>query len=140
MKVCVASEGPSIDSPVSNYFGQAPYFVCKDTSTGSIEVLESPSRTKPMAGTEVARWLVSQGVSKVIGKGIGPRVGAVLSSSGVEATTTGASTVREVLSGNPSPGSNPQVDLSTALEGLKPTITYIGPIPVIVPRFMVYRP
>ncbi len=67
MKICVTSEGKTLDSKVDPRFGRCQNFIFFDTDTGNFEVQENTSaQFQGGAGIQSGQLVVSKGVKAVL--------------------------------------------------------------------------
>ena len=70
MKVVIAANGPTLDSPVAKRFGHAPYYLYVDSETGQAQAI---SNTDPHDETHaIIPQLVGQGAEVFVTGNIGP--------------------------------------------------------------------
>ena len=67
-KICVATREKSIEAPVSDKAGLAPYFLIFDQKGNLIEMIDNPFKDRKFeAGHLIADFLPGKGVSAIIG-------------------------------------------------------------------------
>ena len=70
MKVVIAANGPTLDSPVAKRFGHAPYYLYVDSETGQAQAINN---TDPHDETHaIIPQLVGQGAEVFVTGNIGP--------------------------------------------------------------------
>ena len=96
MKVVIpVLEDMGWDSPISEHFGHAPYFAIIDIGRGGLQIVPNPL---PEHGPgDLPRWVVSQGASLLVVKGIGRRAIDHFTSLGVEVIRGANGTVRQIV-------------------------------------------
>jgi len=100
MKICVTSEGKTMDSPVDSRFGRCRNFIFFDTDTGGFEAQENSGlQFQGGAGIQAGQLAVSKGVTAVLTGNVGPNAYRVLSSAGISVFTGISGTVKEAIEG-----------------------------------------
>jgi len=95
-KICIASNGTSINSQVADVFDQAPYFLI--VGFGSMEVVTNPNLSdKVGSGVQSAQLVVSEGADVVITNDIGIRAIEELHRLQVKVYTGVTGTVKDAL-------------------------------------------
>ena len=97
MKIVVVSEGPDLESYVSDDFGHAPFFLLVDYDTLDFEVIENNFMGMEGAGMKVADAIVSLKADVVITGGIGSHGYSILSKAGIHVATDEDGTVEECV-------------------------------------------
>lgn len=98
MKVIVSSSGSDIDSPVSQVFGRAEYYILADTDDLTHEALENPATGQSSgAGVMAAQFVLEQAPGALISANIGPNAFQVLSAGSVECFAAPEGTVKEAV-------------------------------------------
>ncbi|MDD4907596.1 MAG: NifB/NifX family molybdenum-iron cluster-binding protein [Candidatus Omnitrophica bacterium] len=98
MKICITSEGKTLDSKVDLRFGRCQNFIFFDTDTGNFEAQENASaQFQGGAGIQSGQLLVSKGVKAVLTGNIGPNAHQVLSAAGISIFTGVSGTVKEAI-------------------------------------------
>lgn len=98
-KVCVSSQGETLDSQVDPRFGRCAWFIIYDFDTGKAEALINANVSSPSgAGISSAQQIINSGAVTVITGNVGPNAFGVLNSAGIK-VMTGAQgiTVKEAL-------------------------------------------
>ncbi|MFA5500810.1 MAG: NifB/NifX family molybdenum-iron cluster-binding protein, partial [Candidatus Omnitrophota bacterium] len=73
MKICVTSEGCTLDSRVDPRFGRCRYFIVADTDTSEFEAIENPNiESMGGAGIQSAQFVASKKVKAVVTGNVGP--------------------------------------------------------------------
>ena len=100
MKICVTSEGKTLDAKVDPRFGRCQNFIFFDTDTGNFEVCENASaQFQGGAGIQSGQLVVSKGVKAVLTGNVGPNAHQVLSAAGISVFTGVSGTVQEAIEG-----------------------------------------
>ena len=69
MKVLIATQGATLDSPVAKRFGQAPYYLLIDSETMQVKVIDNPEHDDTHS---IIPKIAKQGVKLFIAGNIGP--------------------------------------------------------------------
>ncbi|MBN1823007.1 MAG: NifB/NifX family molybdenum-iron cluster-binding protein [Endomicrobiales bacterium] len=98
MKICVTSEGKTIDSNVDPRFGRCGFFLFINTDTSEIEAVENGSAAAGGgAGIQSGQLMATKGVKAVLTGNVGPNAFQTLKAAGIEIFTGVNGTVREAL-------------------------------------------
>ena len=98
MKICITSEGRTLDSKVDPRFGRCQNFIFFDIETGNFEVEEnSNSQFQGGAGIQSAQLVVSKGIKAVLTGNVGPNAHQVLSAAGVLIFTGVSGEVKQAI-------------------------------------------
>lgn len=86
MKVAIASDGMSLDSPVSSVFGRAPYFIIYELETDRYEAIQNPAQGAfGGAGPMAANFISSMGAKALVMGGVpGPNAQNVIMGLNIE--------------------------------------------------------
>ena len=98
MKICITSQGDTLQSQVDPRFGRCAYFIIHDTDTRKIEVIKN-NNVQNMGGVGVqsGRLVVDKGVNILLTGNVGPNAYQTLQTGEVEVITGVSGTVEEVL-------------------------------------------
>ena len=100
MKICITSEGQTLDSKVDPRFGRCQNFIFFDTDTEKFEAQENANaQFQGGAGIQSGQLVVSKGVKAVLTGNVGPNAHQVLSAAGVSVFTGVSGTVKEAIEG-----------------------------------------
>ncbi|MFA5062970.1 MAG: NifB/NifX family molybdenum-iron cluster-binding protein [Candidatus Omnitrophota bacterium] len=98
MKICVTSEGKTLDSKVDPRFGRCRNFIFFDTDTGNFEAQENANaQFQGGAGIQSGQLVVSRGVEAVLTGNVGPNAHQVLSAAGISIFAGISGTVKEAI-------------------------------------------
>ena len=98
MKICVTSEGSSLDSKVDPRFGRCQYFIIADSDTLEFEVVENPNiESIGGAGIQSAQLVSSKQVKAVVTGNVGPNAFQTLQAAGIEIFTGASGTIKEAI-------------------------------------------
>ena len=98
MKICITSEGKTLDSKVDSRFGRCQNFIFFDTDTEKFEAQEnSNAQFQGGAGIQSAQLVSSKGTKAVLTGNVGPNAFETLSKAGIEIYTNVSGTVEEAI-------------------------------------------
>ncbi len=98
MKVCVTSEGKTLESKVDPRFGRCQYFIIADSETLEFEAVANPNLdAMGGAGVQSGQLMSSKGVKAVITGNVGPNAHQTLSAGRVEVFTGASGAVSEAI-------------------------------------------
>ncbi|MDD5282225.1 MAG: NifB/NifX family molybdenum-iron cluster-binding protein [Candidatus Omnitrophica bacterium] len=98
MKICITSEGKTLDSEVDPRFGRCQNFIFFDMDTGSFEVQENTNaQFQGGAGIQSGQLVLSKGIKAVLTGNIGPNAHQVLKAAGINIFTGVNGTVKEAI-------------------------------------------
>lgn len=100
MKICITSEGKTLDAKVDPRFGRCENFIFFDTETGDFEACENMNaQFQGGAGIQSGQLLASKGVKALLTGNVGPNAYQALSSAGISVFTGVSGSVREAADG-----------------------------------------
>jgi len=98
MKICITSEGSSLDSKVDPRFGRCQYFIITDTDSLEFEAIGNPNmESMGGAGIQSAQLVSSKQVKAVVTGNVGPNAFQTLQAAGIEIFTGASGTVKEAI-------------------------------------------
>ncbi|MDD4939540.1 MAG: NifB/NifX family molybdenum-iron cluster-binding protein [Candidatus Omnitrophica bacterium] len=98
MKICVTSEGKTLDSRVDPRFGRCRNFIFFDTKTGDFEAQENTNaQFQGGAGIQSAQLVASNQVKAVLTGDVGPNAFQTLQAAGIVVFTGAAGSVKEAI-------------------------------------------
>ncbi|MDD5020221.1 MAG: NifB/NifX family molybdenum-iron cluster-binding protein [Candidatus Omnitrophica bacterium] len=98
MKICVTSEGNSLDSKVDPRFGRCRYFIFVDTDRLEFEAVGNPNiESMGGAGIQSAQLVVSQQVKAVLTGNVGPNAFQTLQAARIEIFIGVSGTIKEAV-------------------------------------------
>lgn len=98
MKICITSEGNSLDSKIDPRFGRCQYFIIVEENGSQFEAIQNPN-VEAMGGVGIqsAQLLASKQVRAVLTGNIGPNALQALQSAGINVFTGVSGTVEEAI-------------------------------------------
>jgi predicted Fe-Mo cluster-binding NifX family protein len=98
MKICITSEGKTLDSKINPRFGRCQYFMLTDTDTMLFEAVENVNiDASGGAGIQAGQLMASRGVKAVLTGNVGPNAFQTLKAAGIDVFTGISGTVKEVI-------------------------------------------
>ncbi|MBN2352442.1 MAG: NifB/NifX family molybdenum-iron cluster-binding protein [Spirochaetales bacterium] len=122
MKICVTSQGDSIDSPVDPRFGRCAFFVIVDTDTMKEEAFRNDAAAEGGgAGIQAGQFVAEKGARVVLTGNVGPNAFRTLSAAGIEICPAATGTVKQAVLkykfGELKPATGPSVDSHAGMGG-----------------------
>jgi predicted Fe-Mo cluster-binding NifX family protein len=98
MKICLTSQGDSLESQLDPRFGRSAFFIFVDSETEEFEVIENTQvQATGGAGIQAGMTIVEKGVKVLLTGNVGPNAYHTLQAGGVEIITGASGSVKEVL-------------------------------------------
>jgi predicted Fe-Mo cluster-binding NifX family protein len=121
-KICITSEGKTLDSNVDPRFGRCQYFTFVHTDTLEFEVVDNPSlQAMGGAGVQSAQLVSSKGAKVVVTGNVGPNAFQTLNAAGIEIFTGASGTIKNAIEeykkGKLQSASNPSVGSKFGMPG-----------------------
>ena len=98
MKICITSEGNTLDSNVDPRFGRCKYFIFVDSDSLEFEAVENPNaQFSGGAGIQSGQLMASKGVKAVLTGNIGPNAFGTLKAAKIEVFTGASGSVKDAI-------------------------------------------
>ena len=122
MKICVTSQGKTLDDQVDPRFGRCQFFILVDTDTLDFEAIENQSaQFSGGAGIQSGQLVASMGVKTVLTGNVGPNAFQTLQAGGIKIYTGLSGKVRNAVekykSGTLKSTENPSVGSKFGMPG-----------------------
>ncbi|RPJ08884.1 MAG: dinitrogenase iron-molybdenum cofactor biosynthesis protein [Spirochaetaceae bacterium] len=100
MKICITSQGKTLDAMVDPRFGRCACFIIADPDSFDFEAYDNSAAVSGGgAGIQAGQFVAEKGVKALLTGNVGPNAFQVLSAAGIEMITGVSGTVREAIAG-----------------------------------------
>lgn len=107
MKICITSNGDSLESQIDQRFGRCSYFIIWDDTNDTFEAIANPNIDAGSgAGIQSAQLVVAKQASMVITGEVGPKAEQVLQAAKLRIITGGNGNIKEAIEKYKSKNSN----------------------------------
>lgn len=98
MKIAIASEGQTLESPAAERFGRCPFFLIVEEEGTLLEAVSNDAtKASHGAGGMAVQTIAAHGVSALIAPRLGPNATMALKASGIRAFESSGQTCKEAL-------------------------------------------
>lgn len=97
MKLCITSQGTTLDAKLDPRFGRCQYFMFIDSETGQCESMGNPHKDGGGAGIQVGQVMADKKVDVVLTGNVGPNASQTLAAAGIKIVTGVSGSVNDVL-------------------------------------------
>jgi predicted Fe-Mo cluster-binding NifX family protein len=122
MKICVTSQGKTLDDQVDPRFGRCQFFIVVDTDTLDFEAVENQNaQFSGGASIQSGQLVASKGVKAVLTGNVGPNAFQTLTAGGIKIYTGLSGKIRDAVEkykgGSLKPTENPNVGSRFGMPG-----------------------
>ncbi len=98
MKICITSQGNTLESQVDPRFGRCQYFVVHDTETSQSEFIDNKNKDgMGGVGVQSGQMIIEKGVKAVLTGNVGPNAYRTLEAGNIEIITGVFGKLKEVI-------------------------------------------
>jgi len=98
MKICVSSQGNTLDSQVDPRFGRCQYFIIVDPETREYEAIRNPNiEAMGGAGIQSGQLIANRRVKAVVTGNVGPNAFQTLKAAGIEVLIGISGSIKEAI-------------------------------------------
>ncbi|MFH1714976.1 MAG: NifB/NifX family molybdenum-iron cluster-binding protein [Elusimicrobiota bacterium] len=98
MKICITSEGKTLESNLDMRFGRCAYFIIFDTDTNEFKAVENTNvNLTGGAGIQSAQSVISSGVKAVLTGKVGQNAYNTLKTAGIEIYLSNGGGIKNVI-------------------------------------------
>ena len=98
MKICITSQGETLESQVDPRFGRCQYFIIADSETQEFEAIKNPNiEAMGGAGIQSSQLVAGKQVKAVLTGNVGPNAFQTLQTAGVEIIAGLSGSVKEAI-------------------------------------------
>jgi predicted Fe-Mo cluster-binding NifX family protein len=124
MKICVTSEGNTLDAKIDARFGRCQYFIVVDNETLEFEAIRNPNLdAMGGAGVQSGQLVASKQVKVVITGNVGPNAFQTLQGAGIDVITGVSGTIKDIIEkfnkGEIKPSQSPSVKHKFGMPGME---------------------
>jgi len=121
MKICITSQGDTLEAKVDPRFGRCQYFLYIDTQTDQCEAVENPFKEGGGAGIQVGQVMADSKVAVVLTGNVGPNAFQTLQAANIQVVPGVSGFVKDVYAqfkrGETGPSANgPSVESHSGLQ------------------------
>lgn len=98
MKICISSQGTTLDAQVDPRFGRCQYFIIVDIDTLEYKAIKNPNiDAMGGAGIQSGQFMAEKHVKAVITGNVGPNAFQTLKAAGIDVITGASGSVKEAV-------------------------------------------
>ena len=98
MKLCISSEGNTLESNVDPRFGRCKFFIIADTDSSDFEAINNPNmEAMGGAGIQSGQFIASKNVKCVLTGNVGPNAFQTLKAAGIDIVIGVSGSVKDAI-------------------------------------------